>query len=402
MSANSGSLSDKRQNRMRVCYPNFCKKYEDLQMGLDIQEGGEHMRTKKYVVAFILVFLFAVLGMPKDVMAATGTCDGGKFVYNEATGTLTISGSGEINDDNRVMRKLEAKHLIIQKGVTAIGNYAFQDWEFLESVELPEGLTQIGYHAFAGCEKLTSITIPSTVTATAKNIGGRCFWHSGLQTITFAEGTTVIPHSICGGAENLTTVNLPRTVTEIQNYAFSGCTALEDITLYDKVTSIGKYDVFKNCNKLVMKGYSGSYAHKYAQKNNISFVSIGNMPPKKGTKVTKSDITYKITSADINGKGAVTVYKLNKNKKSVTIPKTVKVKGYTYKVTGISSKAFYKKSKVKTISIKSATIQSIGKNAFKGISRKAVIKVPSSKYKAYKKMLTAKTGFAKKTMKVKK
>lgn len=359
------------------------------------------MRIKKYVV--VLVFaLLCVLGMQKDVMAAEGNCSGGKYIYNEATGTLTISGKGEINDDNRVMRKLGAKRVIIQKGVTAVGNYTFQNWESLESVMLPEGVTRLGYHAFIGCEKLTSITIPSTVTETAKNIGGYCFLKSGLQTITFAEGTTIIPHSICAGAEKLTTVNLPKTVTEIQNYAFDGCVALKDMTIYDKVTAIGKYDVFKNCNKLVIKGYSGSYVQQYAQKNNIKFVSIGYVPPKKGDKVKKSDITYKITNAGTNGKGTATVYKLNKNKKSVSIPKTITVKGYTYKVTGISAKAFYKKSKVKTVTIKSTTIKSIGKNAFKGINKKAVFKVPKSKYTSYKRMLTSKTGFVKKTMKVKK
>ena len=74
----------------------------------------------------------------------------------------------------------------------------------------------------------------------------------------------------------------------------------------------------------------------------------------------------------------------------VTIPKNVKT---------IGAKAFYKDSKLKTVKIKSAGLKSIGKNAFKGIAKKAVIDVPNKKIKAYKKLLrSAKTA---KTVKVK-
>ena len=59
-------------------------------------------------------------------------------------------------------------------------------------------------------------------------------------------------------------------------------------------------------------------------------------------------------------------------------------------VTKIGKKAFYKCSKLKTITIKSKKLKSAGKNAFKGIYKKAVIKVPKSKLKNYKKLLKKK------------
>lgn len=46
-------------------------------------------------------------------------------------------------------------------------------------------------------------------------------------------------------------------------------------------------------------------------------------------------------------------------------------------------------------------LKSVGKNVFKGIYKKAVIKVPKSKYKKYKKLFNKKTGFGRK-MKLKK
>ena len=57
---------------------------------------------------------------------------------------------------------------------------------------------------------------------------------------------------------------------------------------------------------------------------------------------------------------------------------------------------------MKKITIKATGIQSIGKDAFKSINPKATFSVPKKSYSKYKKMLTKKTGFVKKTMKIKK
>jgi len=92
---------------------------------------------------------------------------------------------------------------------------------------------------------------------------------------------------------------------------------------------------------------------------------------------------------------------LEKQANTVTIPKTVHIDGQDYSIVKINKKAFYKMSAIKKFVIKSTTIKSIGKNAFKGIDKKAKFKVPEKLKKQYKKMLSAKTGFAKKTMKIK-
>ena len=70
-------------------------------------------------------------------------------------------------------------------------------------------------------------------------------------------------------------------------------------------------------------------------------------------------------------------------------------------VVGISKNAFKGKKKISKITIKSKTITSIGKNAFKKINTKAEIVVPKASYKTYKKMLNKKAGVTK-TMKIKK
>ncbi|MDE6615719.1 MAG: leucine-rich repeat domain-containing protein, partial [Lachnospiraceae bacterium] len=132
---------------------------------------------------------------------------------------------------------------------------------------------------------------------------------------------------------------------------------------------------------------------------------------------------YKVTA--VKGTRTVQFTKGKKNAKSIVVPSTVKISGKNYKVTTIAKNAFKgnKKltkvtigknvnkigvsafqncSKLKSIVIKSTklTAKKVGKNAFKGINKKATFKVPKSKVKAYKKIVKAKG--AGKNVKVKK
>lgn len=112
-----------------------------------------------------------------------------------------------------------------------------------------------------------------------------------------------------------------------------------------------------------------------------------------GAKKTKTTLTvpskvkigrknYKVTKlADYAFKG-------NKKLKKLTLPKNC-----CY----IGTEAFSGCTKLKTLTIKSAklTAQTVADNAFQGMSKKTVIKVPKSKLKEYKKLFRAK-GLSKK------
>jgi endoglucanase len=118
---------------------------------------------------------------------------------------------------------------------------------------------------------------------------------------------------------------------------------------------------------------------------------------------TVKGLQYIITkSVDGNKKGTVKVVGVEDNKvSSITIGKTVKIEGKTYRVTAIGDKAFKDCKKLKSIKIKTTELKSVGSKAISGINSKATIHVPSSKVSAYKKLFTSKTGF-KKTMTIKK
>ena len=69
-------------------------------------------------------------------------------------------------------------------------------------------------------------------------------------------------------------------------------------------------------------------------------------------------------------------------------------------VTTIGSNAFKNCKKLKTIIIKSKKLKTLSKTALKGIPSKATVKVPSSKYKEYRKLL--RIAGLKKKVKIKK
>ena len=112
------------------------------------------------------------------------------------------------------------------------------------------------------------------------------------------------------------------------------------------------------------------------------------------TKITvRSGVKYKITNT--KKKTAAVIGVSSKNIKKAVIAKTVKINKKTYKVTAINKNAFKNCKKLKKVIIQPGKI-SIGKNAFKGINKKAVFKVPKKNMKSYKKVLAmAKIGYKK-------
>lgn len=141
--------------------------------------------------------------------------------------------------------------------------------------------------------------------------------------------------------------------------------------------------------------------------------------PKVGTNITVSGCQYKI----ISKKEAAFTGLKNKKRVSVSIPAAIKVKGTTYKVTSVANNAFYNNrrlksadigknvtklgnnafsgcSSLKKLTIKSTHLKGVGKNAIKGVHKKAVINCPKKQLKLYKKLFNSKTGY-KKTMKIK-
>ena len=141
---------------------------------------------------------------------------------------------------------------------------------------------------------------------------------------------------------------------------------------------------------------------------------------KNGDSVTVKGVKYRVTDAE--KKEAQAYGTENKKLLTISVAASVKIKGETCKVvsiadkafagckkvkkavigknvTVIGKKAFYGDKSLKNITVKANKLKTAGKQALKGISPKAVIKVPKAKKKAYTKLFKGKGQKA--TVKVK-
>ena len=168
--------------------------------------------------------------------------------------TLTISGTGEMPDffvldeDDRPWSDdlSDITTIIVDDGVTSIGNVAFDYCTNLTSVTLPNSLKSLGDYAFSGCSSLKSITLPNSLTS----IGGFVFAHcTSLESITLPDGLTNIGHYAFAQCTSLTSVTLPNDLTSIDGFVFHNCSSLKSITLPDGLTSIN-HNAFARCFSL--------------------------------------------------------------------------------------------------------------------------------------------------------
>ena len=193
-------------------------------------------------------------------------------------GSLTVSGTGAMYDFEGNDKtpwcyvKDDIMYVVIENGVTSIGNNAFDNCDNLSLVTFgaDSRLESIGEYAFRGCKGLWSIAIPEGVTS----IGEYAFSNTNLNDIVIPEGVTTIGKSVFEhcllldsvtfGASsqlesigdsaftesNLNDIVIPEGVTSIGDKAFKDCARLEDATLPGSVTTLGDY-AFNGCNNLV-------------------------------------------------------------------------------------------------------------------------------------------------------
>jgi hypothetical protein len=165
---------------------------------------------------------------------------------------LTISGNGQIPDYDANLNKApwyndrsNIEKIVINEGVTSIGNYAFHGCHNL-SAKLPQSLKSIGNNAFSGCYRMTSIIIPDSV---AGSLGMYTFYHcSNLDTVYISKNITEIGY-YCFSNCAIDSINLPVNITSIGGYAFENCYKLASINIPNNVTAIGN-SAFLGCREL--------------------------------------------------------------------------------------------------------------------------------------------------------
>ena len=168
--------------------------------------------------------------------------------------SLTINSDAIVkkhyNSDKQILNTYfgnsSINELIINNGVTSIGNNAFYGCSGLISATIGNSVTSIGDNAFYGCINLTSSTIGNSVTS----IGNYAFYNcSNLTSITIPNSVTSIGNVTFSGCSSLPSVTIPNSVTSIGDRAFYGCSNLTSATIGNSVTSIGE-NAFSGCTYL--------------------------------------------------------------------------------------------------------------------------------------------------------
>ena len=153
-------------------------------------------------------------------------------VYGDFSYTVSDN-SVLITRYNGTDKNVTIPSVIDGKSVTAIAKEAFLNNISVTAVTIPYGVKSIGINAFKNCVSLTDINIPGSVTS----IGSAAFFNCvSLSDITIPDSVTSIGSSAFLYCASLKSVNIPYSVTDIGDIAFSACKNLSNINV-DKYNS---------------------------------------------------------------------------------------------------------------------------------------------------------------------
>lgn len=181
-------------------------------------------RTSRRLLATLLALcmVLSLLLVTATAEEESGTCGDNLTWTLDTDGTLTISGTGDMDNYDYSSNP--------DGSITYTAPW-YEQRNNINAVVIENGVTSIGSCAFPECNGLTDMTIPGSVTT----IGDYAFW----------------------SCVNLTSVTFSQSLTGIGEWVFASCTDLTSVILDDSVSSIGE-GAFNNCGALTDVYYAGS------------------------------------------------------------------------------------------------------------------------------------------------
>ncbi len=193
-------------------------------------------------------------------VVASGKCGHSDNVGGESSvtwslseeGVLTISGTGAM--DNYLLEtdtpwykyNNKIKSIVIENGVTSVGNYAFRFCTTATAVTIANSVEKIGDYAFENGYNIVDLTLSNKLTSVGKEAFSSC---SKITSLDLPETLTTTGHYAFSGCKALTSLTIPSSLKTIDGYAFAGCSGLTEVTISDGVKSI-QAGAFQTCTAL--------------------------------------------------------------------------------------------------------------------------------------------------------
>lgn len=194
------------------------------------------------------------------------------WAFDEGTGTLTISGSGPMQDytydalPEWAVHAGEVRSVVLDGDITTVGDFAFDSFYSLTDVSLPDTVEYIGFSAFFNCYQLADIPFPAGLEEIAAFAFGECKVHKPLS---IPEGVLIIGAQAFHANDFLYTIEIPASAYYISERAFSNSLHVaefvvspdnpfytaEDGVLFDKgKTLLLHYPLFKESAEYAIPG----------------------------------------------------------------------------------------------------------------------------------------------------
>ena len=240
--------------------------------------------------------------------------------------------------------------ITIPESVTSIADNAFRDCSGLGSLSIPETVTSIGKQAFKGCQ-LTELNFNAINCQTCGDKGAGAFDNT-IKFLNFGKDVSYIPpYMMCGGSQ-IQNLTIPNRVLTIGKYAFDGNSMLKSITIGAGVTTIDDHALPTSTPKIFWLGNTPPAGYKaisddyglcnYTSNDKYSF-SLGNEPiiyPFLSSKFEVDGVVYVPVSPS---ERTCDVIDCNyyATADEVIIPDVVTNQGISLSVYNISDYAFY-------------------------------------------------------------
>ena len=253
---------------------------------------------------------------------------GGTTLIVEKTDPSSTTGDmADYNDfDDREWdgKRSDITNIIIEDGVTHIGDNAFAYCNNISLTTIPTSVTSIGKLAFLNCSDLTSIDIPASVTSIGEYSFDGC---TGLTSITFHKGLKTIGEKAFFNCSNigLTSIIIPSSIEDIGERAFENCMNLISVTIlanslktYGEKAFIGvadglqiyvpasSVDTYKSNWGEYVTFIKGLYVSP-GDVNGNGEVDIDDAVSILRHLVSKPNATFIEETADVNGNGGIDI-----------------------------------------------------------------------------------------------